>query len=147
MANYAPGFGAGPFGLFPFGVPAPDWAEEAPTILRSSRRVDLVSGTVGVDENGNFEGMDDIGQRVVLAVKRARIPPLQGISFDEEMQQEVRRVLAEAALTTGTPPDIDLYRKDAGRVIEVVARPGGANVTVHYRNNVAGSETSVTIEA
>lgn len=146
MANYAPGFGQGPHGLSPFGVPAPDWSVETPTILRSSRRVDLVTGTVGVDSDGNFEGMDDIGQRVVLAVKRARIPPLQGISFDEEMQQEIRRVLAEATLTTGAPPDITLFRKDAGRVIEVVARPNGADMTVHYRNNVAGSETSVTIQ-
>jgi hypothetical protein len=146
MPSYAPGFGAGPFGLSPFGIPAEDWSEETPTVLRSSRKVNLVTGKVEVDDDGNFEGMDDIGQRVVLAVKRAKIPPLQGISFDEEMQQEIRRVLTEASLTTGLPPDIDLYRKDAGRTIEVVPKAGGAEITVHYRNNVAGSETSVMIE-
>lgn len=146
MPSYAPGYGLGPHGLSPFGVPAPPWTEEPPTILRSSRKVDLARGRVEVDDDGNFVGMDDVGQRVVLAVKQAKIPPLQGISFDEEVQQEIRRVLAAAELTTGAAPDIDLFRKDAGRVIEVEPRPNGANVTVHYRNNLAQTETSVTIE-
>lgn len=146
MTSYAPGFGLGPFGLSPFGVPAAEWIEEPPTVLRSSRKIDLVAGLVEVDSDGNFEGMDDIGQRVVLAVKRARIPDLQGISFDEEMQQEIRRVLDEAGLIARVAPDIDLFRKDAGRPIVVEPRAGGSRITVHYRNNVAGSETSVTIE-
>jgi hypothetical protein len=147
MPSYAPGFGAGPHGLSPFGVPADDWAEEGSTVLRSSRKIDLVAGTVELDDDGNPEGMDDTGQRVVLAMRRVKVPALQGLTFDETMQQEVRRVLADASLTTTSPPDIDLYRKDGGRPVVVQTRPGGAYVTVHYRNNLTGTETSVTVQA
>jgi hypothetical protein len=145
MTSYAPGYGVGPFGLSPFGVPAPPWEDEPPTVLHSSRKVDLVRGIVESDNDGNPRGMDDVGQRVVLAVQRAKIPELQGIAFDEEVQQEIRRALAEAELTTGSPPDIDLFRQNSDRPIEVEPLTGGVNVTVHYRNNLVGTETSVTV--
>ncbi len=145
MTSYAPGFGVGPFGLSPFGVPAPPWGDETPTVLRSSRKVDLVRGKIVFDGDGNAEGMDDVGQRVVLAVQRAVIPDLQGISFDEEVQQEIRLRLEQADLLASAAPDITLFRQNSDRPIDVRPKPGGVDVTVYYRNNLVGTETSVTV--
>ena len=145
MPSYAPGFGVGPFGLSPFGVPAPAYSVEPPMVLRSSRKVDLVTGTVETDGDGNFVGMDDVGQRMVLAIQTAKIPDLQGIAFDEEVQQEIRRVLEAAELTTGRAPDVTLFRRNSDRPIVVEPKPGGVNVTVYYRNNLVQTETSVVV--
>lgn len=145
MSSYAPGFGLGPFGLTPFGVPAPPWVDEPPIVLHSSRRINLVDGSVLYDADGNPQGMDDTGQRMVLAIRQARLPDLQGISFDEQIQQEIRRVLDDAALTSGSPPDATLVRPNSNRPIVVERTPGGCNITVFYRNNLVGTETSITI--
>lgn len=139
------GFGTVPFGLSPFGIPPEPFAEEGPTVLRSSRKLDLVRGVVNIDEDGNPEGMDDIAQRVILAVRQARIPEIQTRAFDEEMQQEIRRVLAEAELTTGSAPSIDLVRADGQRAIQVFPKPNGVDISISYRNNLTGTETSVEV--
>jgi hypothetical protein len=137
------GFGVGPFGLTPFGVPLDAFGPEGPTILRSSRKVDLVSGSYALDVDGNFLGMDDVGQRVLLAVRTAIVPDLQGTSFVEEMQAEVRRVLDP--VIGGSNPDASLSNKNGTAPIVVVPRPGGVDLTIYYRNNLTGSETSVTV--
>jgi hypothetical protein len=139
------GFGTVPFGLSPFGIPPEPFVDETPTILRSSRKVNLVTGRVELDDDGNFDGMDDIAQRVVLAVRQAVIPELQGVAFDEQMQQEIRRVIAEAELTTGNAPSITLVRQDGQRPILITAKPNGADISISYLNNLTGTETSVTI--
>lgn len=145
MTSYAPGFGLGPFGLSPFGAPAPPWEDEPPIVLHSSRRIDLTDGSIAYDADGNPLGMDDIGQRMVLAVRRAVLPELQGIAFDEEIQQEIRRVLAEAALISGEPADVTLHRPNSTRPIVVERTPNGCNVTIFYRNNIVGTETSIVL--
>lgn len=140
------GFGTVPFGLSAFGIPPGDPEVEGPTVLRSSRSIDPIRGILNVDDDGNFVGMDDIAQRVLLAVRQAKIPEMQTISFDEEVQQEIRRVLAEAQLTTGNAPTILLVRKDSGRPIQITRKPNGANISISYRNNLTGTETSVEID-
>lgn len=141
----SPGFGTVPFGLSTFGIPPDPFPVEGATILRSSRRVDLVEGIVENDDEGNPKGMDDIAQRVVLAVRRVVVPELQTRSFDEEMQQEIRRVLTEAELTTGSAPSIDLVRADGQRAVQIATIPNGANISISYRNNLTGTETSIEI--
>jgi hypothetical protein len=141
------GFGNGPFGLYPYGIPLDEFEEEGATILHSSRKIDPVLGKIELDDDGNFEGMDDIAQRVVLAVRQARIPELQTRLFDEEMQQEIRRVLAEAELTTTNAPAISLVRPDGQRPIQITAKPNGADISISYRNNLTGTQTSVTIQS
>jgi hypothetical protein len=140
------GFGTVPFGLSSFGIPPGDPAVEGPTVLRSSRSIDPVRGILNVDDDGNFVGMDDIAQRVVLAVKQAKIPELQTRSFDEEVQQEIRRVLVDAQLTIGNAPTILLVRKDGGRPIQVTAKPNGADISISYLNNLTGTETSIEVD-
>lgn len=139
------GFGTVPFGLYPFGLPPDALAVEGPTVLNSSRKLDLVKGTVRIDDDGNSEGMDDIAQRVILAVRQARIPEIQTVAFDEQMQQEIRRVLSDAQLTTGSAPSIDLIRADGQRAVQVFPRSNGANFSISYRNNLTGTETSVDV--
>ena len=139
------GFGTVPFGLSPFGIPPEPFAEEGPTVLRSSRKIDLVRGIVSIDDDGNSEGMDDIAQRVLLAVRRVRVPELQTRSFDEEMQQEIRRVLTEAELTIGSNPSIALVRADGQRPVQIFPKPNGFQASISYRNNLTGTETSVTV--
>lgn len=139
------GFGTVPFGLSTFGIPPDEFAEEGPTILNSSRKLDLVQGTVEMDDDGNSEGMDDIAQRVILAVRQARVPQIRTRAFDEEMQQEIRRVLAEAELTTGSAPTIDLVRADGQRAVQIFPKPNGFDASISYRNNLTGTETSVEV--
>ncbi len=139
------GFGTVPFGLSTFGIPPDDPEEEGPTVLNSSRKLDLVRGIVNIDDDGNPEGMDDIAQRVILAVRQAKVPEIQTRSFDEEMQQEIRRVLADAALTTGSAPSIDLVRADGQRAVQVFPKSNGVDISVSYRNNLTGTETSIEV--
>jgi hypothetical protein len=139
------GFGTVPFGLYPFGIPPDPFAEEGPTVLHSSRKIDLIRGTVNIDDDGNAEGMDDIAQRVLLAVRQVRVPELQTRSFDEEMQQEIRRVLAEAELTIGSNPSIDLVRADGQKPVQIFPKPNGFQASISYRNNLTGTETVVTV--
>lgn len=139
------GFGLGGFGVTPFGIPYDDPAEEAPIVLVSSRDVSLVSGGYVLDDDGNFAGMDDIAQRVLLAVRTAKIPELQIVGFDEEVRAEVRRVLDAASLTTGATPAITLSREDPGDTIEIRKDPGGARIAVFYKNNLTGTRTSVEV--
>lgn len=139
------GFGTVPFGLTPFGIPPDPFADEGPTVLRSSRKVDFVRGLVTNDDDGNPEGMDDIAQRIVLAVKRVVVPEIQTRSFDEEMQQEIRRVLTEAELLSTSNPAIDLVRSDGQRAVQIVPKPNGFQASISYRNNLTGTEMSVTV--
>lgn len=139
------GFGTVPFGLSPFGIPPEPFAEERPTVLRSSRKVDFVTGTIRIDDDGNPEGMDDVAQRVVLAVRQAVVPELQTRSFDEEMQQEIRRVLVTAELTTGSAPNILLTRADGQKPVQITQKPNGFQALISYRNNLTGTETSIEI--
>jgi hypothetical protein len=101
---------------------------------------------VVVDDDGNAEGMDDIGQRVVLAVKSAIVPELQTRSFDEEMQQEIRRVIAAAELTTGNSPSIALVRNDGQKPVQIFPKPNGFQASISYLNNLTGTETTVTVQ-
>lgn len=143
MALPTTGFGAAPFGLHPFGLPLEEFAEDTPTILRSSRKVNLVTGKYELDADGNFAGMDDVGQRMVLAIRSAVIPELQTLSFDQDVQLEVRRVLEP--ITSGAAPDASLITKNGTAPIVVVPRPNGVEITVFYKNNLVNSETSITI--
>lgn len=139
------GFGTTPFGLYPFGIPPEEFEDEGPTVLHSSRKLDLATGTIELDDDGNPEGMDDVAQRVVLAVRQAIVPEIQTRAFDEEMQQEVRRVLAEAELTTGSAPVIDLVRADGQRAVQIFPKSNGVDISISYRNNLTGTETSVKV--
>jgi hypothetical protein len=139
------GFGTVPFGLSPFGLPPDPFANEGPTVLNSSRKLDLVLGVVIVDADGNSIGMDDIAQRVILAVRQCRVPELQTVAFDEEMQQEIRNQLALAELTIGSAPTIDLVRADGQKPVQIFPKPNGFQASISYRNNLTGTETSVEI--
>lgn len=139
------GFGTVPFGLYPFGIPPEEFAEEGPTILVSSRELDLVQGTVEMDDDGNPAGMDDIAQRVILAIRQVVVPEIRTRAFDEQMQQEVRRVLADAELTTGNAPAIELVRADGQRPVQIFPKPNGAEISISYRNNLTGTETSIEV--
>lgn len=139
------GYGLGGFGVCPFGVPYPAPAEEPRVVLRSSRDVDMIRGGYAVDADGNFVGMDDVAQRVLLAVRTAKIPELQILGFDEEARAEIRRVLDAASLTTGATPAITLFREDPGETIEIRRDPGGARIAVFYKNNLTGTKTSVEV--
>ena len=89
--------------------------------------------------------MDDIAQRVLLAVRQVRVPELQTRSFNEEMQQEIRRVLTEAELTIGSNPSIDLVRADGQKPVQIFPKPNGFQASISYRNNLTGTETVVTV--
>lgn len=69
--------GVGPFGVVTAGYAVPEAANaKPPTTLTSSRRIDFVTQRYVTNSAGGFDGMDDIGQRVVLLVSGAvRVPP------------------------------------------------------------------------
>lgn len=140
------GFGTVPFGLSSFGIPPEEFAEEGPNVLHSSRQLDLVVGTVVMASDGNFDGMDDVAQRVVLAIRRCVVPEIQSRSFDEQMQQEIRRQLALAELTTGSAPAVELVRSDGQKPVQIFPKPNGFDASISYRNNLVGTETTVTVQ-
>lgn len=145
MTSPTSGFGLGGFGVTPFGIPYDVPAEEPPIVLRSSRDVSLVRGGYVLDGDGNFRGMDDVAQRVLLAVRTAKIPDLQILGFDEEVRAEIRRSLDAASLTIGATPVITLSREDPGDTIEIRKDAGGARIAVFYKNNLTGTRTSVLV--
>lgn len=140
MPHLPPGFGIGPFGLTPFGIPPEQFNATPPTVLVSSRAVNLVEGGYEFDANGNFEGMDDVGQRIVLLVKTAVLPELQTVGFEEAARAEILRVLDP--VIGGTNPDATVTSED----VTIVLRPNGFRITIFYVNNVTGSKTSVTLD-
>jgi hypothetical protein len=133
------GFGLGAFGLTPFGIPPEPFAAEPPTVLVSSRTIDLVGGGYALDSDGNFLSMDDVGQRIVLGVRAAAMPELQIVGFEEHARAEILRVLDP--VIGGSNPDATVLGSD----VTISLRPNGFEIQIVYVNNLVGSKTSVTI--
>jgi len=99
------GFGTGPYGLGPFGKAVLPPEEPKPKILHSSREINGVTRRYVLDSDGNFEGMDDIAQRVLLLVSYADTE----FKFITDRDNETSRQRIEAALsvlTSGKTPAI-----------------------------------------
>lgn len=94
MSTYS-AMGFGPFGVAVMGYAVPEAANaKPPTTLTSSRRIDFVSQRYVVSSQGGFEGMDDVGQRVVLLVSGAvKVPKKITPRAVSSIQESVRAAL------------------------------------------------------
>ena len=129
-------YGLGPFG-FGYGYSPPVPVDEAPIVLVSSQLVDLVTGTLAFDDDGNEVGMDDTGQRIVLLARTAEEPGIIGPDFAAAVEDNIRKALLP--VTGGNPPDATVTS------IAVTVIPGGSQKTITYVNNLTNTETSVTL--
>lgn len=119
MTTYS-AMGVGPFGVVTAGYAVPEAANaKPPTTLTSSRRIDFVTQRYVHNGAGGFEGMDDIGQRVVLLVSGAvRVPPKITPRAISSIQEAVRAALdnivnVERAITLD---QVDVVSERAGQL-------------------------------
>lgn len=119
MTTYS-AMGVGPFGVVTAGYAVPEAANaKPPTTLTSSRRIDFVTQRYVHNSAGGFEGMDDIGQRVVLLVSGAvRVPPKITPRAISSIQEAVRAALdnivnVERAITLD---QVDVVSERAGQL-------------------------------
>jgi hypothetical protein len=131
------GYGTGPFGGAPLGVPLPPQPEEVVSDLSSSRKIDGVTGRYVPNEQGGFEAMDDTAQRVLLLVSFAdtdsKIISPQGMS---EQEAKIRKALEP--LTAGRNPDID-------QLVVTVKRTASQTTekSISYRNRLTMTRQTV----
>lgn len=119
MTTYS-AMGVGPFGVVTAGYAVPEATNaKPPTTLTSSRRIDFVTQRYVHNSAGGFEGMDDIGQRVVLLVSGAvRVPPKITPRAISSIQEAVRAALdnivnVERAITLD---QVDVVSERAGQL-------------------------------
>lgn len=112
--------GVGPFGVVTAGYAVPEAVNaKPPTTLTSSRRIDFVTQRYVTNSAGGFEGMDDIGQRVVLLVSGAvRVPPKITPRAISSIREAVRAALdnivnVERAITLD---QVDVVSERAGQL-------------------------------
>jgi hypothetical protein len=126
-------------GVYGYGVGfTPTSATASPTVtLVSSRRIDLVSGLVVYDDDGNPDGMDDTAQRVVLLARRAALPDIIGPDFEAATEDEIRKALVP--VTGGQSPAATINS------VSVTSAQNGSRILITYTNNLTGTQTSVTL--
>jgi len=113
------GFGIGPFGSLPYGLPAEDEAALSPAYNVSSRKIDN-DGRFVVASDGGFEVMGDNAQRVLMATAfAARRSPLIDDQAQETTKQRIEEALAP--LTDPKAPAIEL--------LDVTVEDDGASTT------------------
>lgn len=131
------GFGADPFGGGPFGAPYPPPANEASGALASSRLIDGDSRRYVVTDEGGFDSMDDVAQRVMLLLA-------YGVTMPRFITPETRASVAAqiraalSTLTSGREPTISILSlsvDDDGR--------DGMTPRLSYRNLLTGTKQTI----
>ena len=133
-----PGLGFQNFGLGPYGVTGTD-PDEQRTILSSSRLIDTVTRVYVQDAYGNPEPMDDVAQRVYIALCYADTT-LDVISDRGLREQKAKIEAALSGMTNESPPAI--------RNVQVSVTGDGKGrtlKTVSYQNALTGTKTSIRI--
>jgi hypothetical protein len=129
-------FGTGPFGSS-LGPTTLSFAAEERSSLSSSRKINGVTKRYELNEQGGFESMDDVSQRVLLLISFADIET--PFITDRDMQeQELRLRDALRAMTTGPEPAIRLLE-----VSVVSNEPGVTTKTIRFQNLLTNTETTV----
>ncbi len=109
------GFGKGPFGQAPVGLPYVVPAETTHTALSSSRAIDTYGHYVIADDGG-FEPMDDTAQRIILLINFNVTPPdIITPSTLTAQEQAIREAIKP--LTSGKEPaikDVKIVVSDGG---------------------------------
>ncbi len=133
------GFGAGPFGGVPLGQTAAALPAEDPTTLTSSRAIDVTTQRYELDDEGGFDAMDDVAQRVflLLCFELGPTPKFIDSRFDGAVRNAVVRALRP--VTEGADPQAKLERVTVER-----QRPGGTRVMVEYLNLTTNSKRTVS---
>lgn len=109
--------------------------------LHSSREVDFAGFDYVVGDEGQYGGMDDVAQRVVLTVAfNVTSPPYIDERSLRETEQDIRAALVANGLLGGPEPLIELQQCSA-----VHSAAGRVEKNVKYKNLATGSKTSVTI--
>lgn len=130
-------FGVGPFATNGLGSALPTYPSEPRTTLSSSRKIDPETGAYVLNDDGGFEAMDDVAQRVYLAICfGVEGPPIIDARFQATMQAAIRKALEP--LTKG--------RKPAIKIIAVNVTDDGRETTlkeVVYRNLLTNTNTTV----
>jgi hypothetical protein len=122
-------FGSGPFGVLGVGIPTPSVDSASISEVGSSRKI-TAGGRYVLNDEGGFETMDDIDQRVLILVSRATGRRAKVITEVEmaRMRESIRAALAKD-LMKPADPDIKLRRIDVTNT-----RAGYLETIVEYRN-------------
>lgn len=133
------GFGLGPFGVSPFGTLPLTLSEEPPIVVNSSRNIDGKTKRYTLDSDGNYEGMDDVSQRVLLLSSYALEDEstLIGTDFASRRDASIRKALE--TLTTGREPAIRIDE------IETTTAAGTSYTRVVYTKLLTNTQSSVTL--
>jgi hypothetical protein len=133
-----PGLGLQAFGFGPYGVVGGD-PDDPRTVLSSSRLIDTVTRAYVRDEYGNPEPMDDVAQRVYIALSYADTT-LDVITPRGLREQKAKIEQALAGMINESPPAI------RNVVVTIVGDSKGRTLkTVSYQNALTGTKTSLRI--
>jgi hypothetical protein len=133
-----PGLGLQFFGFGPYGVVGGD-PDDQRTVLSSSRLIDTVPRTYVQDEYGNPEPMDDVAQRVYIALSYANTS-LDVITPRGLREQRAKIEAALSGMLNESPPAI----RNVTVTIEGNSQ-GRTLKTVSYQNALTGTKTSLRI--
>ena len=101
------GLGQGPYGLSVLGDRTDEPATLAPAKIGSARKYDARTKRYVVADDGGFDAMDEVAQRVLLTVAfGVKLPPFITPQGEAEIDQSIREALA--GMTGGRDPDIAL---------------------------------------
>jgi hypothetical protein len=89
-------FGVVMFGTTPYALPNPSTPSEERGQVTSSRKIDIRRRFVQTNSGkGDFEGMTDVQQRVLILLARNVVEPDRiGIGFEQELRLQIENALA-----------------------------------------------------
>ncbi len=126
------GLGQGPFGLSIYGQPSDDPYTLAPAKIGSARAYNPLTKRYVVADDGGFDAMDEVAQRVLLTVAfGVKLPPFITPQHEAELDQNIREALA--VMTDVRDPDIELEDPQIGHA------PATQYVGVRYKNLRTGT--------
>lgn len=107
------GLGFSAYGLSVFGYPSDDPVSLEPAKVGAARKMHFPTRRYVVADDGGFEAMDEIAQRVMLTIAFAvKLPAFITPQGEAELEQAVRTELANAGMLDPRDPDIDLESVD-----------------------------------
>jgi hypothetical protein len=131
------GYGSGPFGGAPLGTTSLPPEDETFAALSSSRKIDFVTKRYVTNEDGGFDPMDDVAQRVMLIISFA-VKEQKVITAQDNADTAARIRAALGVLTKGPTPTI--------KVIDLAVTDNGKASTLKsltYKNMLTGTQQTL----
>jgi len=130
-------FGTGPYGVGAFGLPLAGTATPTQVQVVTSQAIDAKAMDYVVYDDGNYVGMDDTMQRILLLISfNVKRPALIGVGYEANMREQVLAALAP--LLKSTPPTISIEE------LNIDTSGDASYIHLRYKNNITGKSSTAT---